>query len=90
MRQRPFVLDHLAEVTAVNPAAASRASDEMLGLGRGIKWLAKIFAARDMDHGHGLVVLAHVPSPPLDLLGLLLIHPCDFISGVAKRMQDFI
>jgi hypothetical protein len=36
-----------------------------------------------------LIVLAHVLSPSLDLLGLLLIHSRDFISGVTKRMQDF-
>jgi hypothetical protein len=31
-----------------------------------------------------------VLSPSLDLLGLLLIHPGDFISGITERMQDFI
>ena len=39
---------------------------------------------------HALVILAHVLSLSLDLLGLLLIHPGDFIAGVAKRVQDFI
>ena len=39
---------------------------------------------------HALIVLAHVLSPPLNFLGLLLVHPRDFVSGVAKRMQDFI
>jgi hypothetical protein len=39
---------------------------------------------------NALIVLAHVLSLSLDLLGLLLIHPGDFISGVTKRMQDFI
>ena len=37
-----------------------------------------------------LIVLTHVLPPLLDLLGLLLIHPGDFVSGVTKRMQDFI
>jgi hypothetical protein len=37
-----------------------------------------------------LIVFAHVLTPSLDLLGLLLIHSGDFISGVAKRIQDFI
>jgi hypothetical protein len=31
-----------------------------------------------------------VLSASLDLLGLFLIHPGDFISGITKRMQDFI
>jgi hypothetical protein len=39
---------------------------------------------------NALIVLAHVLSPSLDLFGFLLIHPGDFISGVTKRMQDFI
>jgi hypothetical protein len=32
MWQRPFVLEHLAEIAAINPAAAGRAPDEVLGL----------------------------------------------------------
>jgi hypothetical protein len=32
MRQRPFVLEHLAEITAIDPAAAGWAADEVLGL----------------------------------------------------------
>ena len=32
MRQRPFVLEDLAEIAAVDPAAAGRTSEEMLGL----------------------------------------------------------
>jgi hypothetical protein len=39
---------------------------------------------------NALIVLAHVLSLSLDLLGLLLIHPGDFVSGVTKCMQDFI
>jgi hypothetical protein len=34
VRQRPFVLEHLAEITAIEPAAVGRAADEMLGLVR--------------------------------------------------------
>jgi hypothetical protein len=34
VRKRPFVLEHLAEITAVDPAAAGRTSEEMLGLAR--------------------------------------------------------
>jgi hypothetical protein len=30
VRQRPFALEHLAEITAINPAAARRTFDEML------------------------------------------------------------
>ena len=37
-----------------------------------------------------LIVLPHVLSPSLDLLGLLFIHPSDFVSGVTKCVQDFI
>ena len=32
MRQRPFVLERLAEITAIDPAAAGRAADELFGL----------------------------------------------------------
>ena len=32
VRQRPFMLEHLAEITAIDPAAAGRAPEEMLGL----------------------------------------------------------
>jgi hypothetical protein len=38
MWQRPFVLEHLAEIAAIDPAAARRAPDVMLGLVLG--WLA--------------------------------------------------
>jgi hypothetical protein len=34
VRQRPFMLEHLAEITTVDPAAAGRAPEEMLGLAR--------------------------------------------------------
>jgi hypothetical protein len=37
-----------------------------------------------------LIVLAHVLAAFVDLLGLLLIHPGDFVSGITKRMQNFI
>jgi hypothetical protein len=32
MRQRPFVLKDLTQITAIDPAAAGRAFDEVLGL----------------------------------------------------------
>jgi hypothetical protein len=32
MRKRPLVLENLAEITAIDLAAAGRASDEMFGL----------------------------------------------------------
>jgi hypothetical protein len=32
VRQRPFVLEHLAEITAIDQAIAGGAPDEMLGL----------------------------------------------------------
>jgi hypothetical protein len=34
VRQRPVVLVHLAEITAIDPAIAGEAPDEMLGLAR--------------------------------------------------------
>ena len=50
------LLEHLAEIAAIDPAAARLASDEMLRLILG--WItnapAKIFTARDVDHSSGL------------------------------------
>jgi hypothetical protein len=40
VRQRPFVLEHLAEITAIDPPIAGGAPDEMLGLQRPISSLA--------------------------------------------------
>jgi hypothetical protein len=34
MWQRAFVLEHLVEITAIHPAIAGRAPDEVLGLAR--------------------------------------------------------
>jgi hypothetical protein len=34
VRERPFMLEHLAKITAVHPAATGWAFDEMLGLAR--------------------------------------------------------
>jgi hypothetical protein len=52
MWERPFVLEDLAEVAAVDPAAASRATDEMFGLV--LRLIADtvplIFAAREIHH----------------------------------------
>jgi hypothetical protein len=46
------VLEHLSKVTAINPAAACLASDEMLGLVLGwvAETLSKILAAGDFGH----------------------------------------
>jgi DNA-directed RNA polymerase subunit F len=46
------VLEHLAKIAAVDPAAAGRASDEMLGLTnrRLAELLPQISAARKADH----------------------------------------
>jgi hypothetical protein len=48
MRQRPFVLEHLSKITAVDPPAAGRAPNEMHGLIRGrlSDALANVFPAR--------------------------------------------
>ena len=52
MRQRPLVLEHLTEITAVDPAATGRTSDEMLRFV--LRWianaLAEVFSARDIGH----------------------------------------
>jgi hypothetical protein len=54
MGQRPFVLEHLSKIAAINPAAAGRTADEMLGLalGRIAETLPQIFAPRDSDHSN--------------------------------------
>jgi hypothetical protein len=48
--QRPFVLEHLAEITAIDPAAARLAFDEVFGLIRGrlCNALANVFPAREV------------------------------------------
>ena len=59
--------------------------------GRG--FLARTFREltdRAIGAQHRLIVLAHVLSPLLDFLGLVLIHFGDFVSRVTKRMQDFV
>ena len=52
MRQRPFVLEHLTEITAVDPATTGRTSDEMLRFV--LRWianaLAEVFSARNIGH----------------------------------------
>jgi hypothetical protein len=35
MRQRPFVLEHLSKITAIDLTVAGRAFDEMLGFALG-------------------------------------------------------
>ena len=105
VRQRPFMLEHLAEITAIDPAIAGETADEVFGLARGALRRAALrdtcragcrswaFLERPLvgsRSAHTLIVLPHVMSPSLDLLRLLLIHSGDFISGVTKRMQDFI
>jgi hypothetical protein len=46
------VLENLAKIAAIDPAAAGRATDEMLGLilRRIAEGLSKILAARNVDH----------------------------------------
>jgi hypothetical protein len=48
--ERAFVLEHLAEITAIDPTAAGRAPNEMLGLIRGrlSDALANVFPAREV------------------------------------------
>jgi hypothetical protein len=52
VRQRPFVLKDLAQITAINPAAAGRAFDKVLGLvfRPSAHELADIPATRRVDH----------------------------------------
>src|SRR4051794_10268732 len=80
MRQRAFVLEHLAEIAAVDPAAATRASDVMLGLvlGRHADWPADIGAPGDRhfggslwaSSGHSLSTTTRVSSEMIDGLYL--------------------
>jgi hypothetical protein len=50
MWQRTLVLEDLAQITAIDPAAAAGAFDEMLGLIRGrlSNALANVFPAREV------------------------------------------
>jgi hypothetical protein len=50
MRQRPFVLEDVAQITAIDPTAAGRTPDEVFGFVlRGIAdTVAQIFAAREL------------------------------------------
>jgi len=59
MRQRPFVLEDLAEIAAVDPAAAARAPDVMIGFVLRLltDWPAAIGASGDFRH-------VPSPSPP--------------------------
>jgi hypothetical protein len=54
MWQRAFVLEHLAEITAIDPATAGRTSDEVFGLVRRrvTEPLPQVSAARKADHQH--------------------------------------
>ena len=47
------MLEHLAQITAIDPAVASRASDAMLSLVRRrvAETLSDVFAAREIDQG---------------------------------------
>jgi hypothetical protein len=52
MWQRPVVLEHLTEITAVDPATTGRTSDEMLRFVP--RWIAnafaEVFSARNIGH----------------------------------------
>jgi len=52
VRQGAFVLEDLAEIAAINPAAAGGAANEMLGfvLRRVADELAGVFPARNVGH----------------------------------------
>ena len=54
MGQRPFVLEHARQVSAIDPPAAGRTADEMLGLVRGrlADALAPVSSARYVGAGH--------------------------------------
>jgi len=49
------VLEDLAEIAAINPAAAGRTADEMLSfvLRRVAKRPTEVFSAWDVDYGNG-------------------------------------
>ena len=61
MWQRTLVLEDLAQITAIDPAAAAGASDEMLGLIRGrlSNAPANVFPAREVH-----AFIAPISSPP--------------------------
>jgi hypothetical protein len=65
VRQRAFVLENLAEITAIDPAVARWAPDEVFGLVRRrvAETLPDVFAARDRHFGVGSCVIAN-PLPP--------------------------
>jgi hypothetical protein len=52
MGQRPFVLEHAGQVSAINPPATGRTADEMLGLTRGrvAQTPSDVFAAGNVGH----------------------------------------
>ena len=52
MGQRPFVLEHARQVSAINPPATGRTADEMLGLTRGrvAQTPSDVFAAGNVGH----------------------------------------
>jgi hypothetical protein len=61
------VLEHLAEITAIDPAVARRAPDEVFGLVRRrvAETLPDVFAARDHHFGVGSCVIADPLLPSL-------------------------
>ena len=65
MWQRTFVVEHLAEITAVDPAVAGGAPDEVLGLAlRGIAQKPpQKFATRNVCHLAKAVTHASLPEP---------------------------
>jgi hypothetical protein len=65
VRQRPFVLEHLAEIAAIDPAIAGRAPDEVLGLAlRGIAQKPpQKFATRNVCHLAKAATHASLPEP---------------------------
>jgi hypothetical protein len=57
MWQRPFVLEHLSKIATVDPPAAGRTADEMLGLVRDrlADALAPVSSARYVVAGHAFM-----------------------------------
>jgi len=63
VRQWPFVLDHLAQIAAVDPTVARRAADEIIGL---VLWrIADANAVTDpFELTDTIGLRVRIPAPP--------------------------
>jgi hypothetical protein len=87
MWQRAFVLEYASKITAVDPSAAGRTADEMLGLirGRPSDALADIFPARNLKTAHAFgrrLLPAGLPKTPPAL------SPVGFLMSLRLSVAD--